>query len=301
MRFADYIGHRSIDVHCDSENMPGREKFKSVAWGVEEAATLSAIKQQFAQHAAKRERFFLSYMPVAPHMPYDTPAEEFRKFPSGYETVTRNYSGRYKNQLLYIDWVLASMMEELATLNLLDDTLVIITNDHGELIGEENGTLGHGWLVRPDLCNTPLIVMPPGRMTAATNYTLGSQVDILPTVLDLLHIPIPADSLYQGNSMYDPNTTNKTIYLTSHEQRGMIHGNRYFVEERPQSGGRGGPATVFEISHTETKSNYRPLNLSTNITARMDDFEKFQTSFILHYSSYRDHIRTKAYAGLPLK
>ena len=42
-----------------------------------EIATMSAITNQIAAHAHKGERFFITYTPVAPHMPFDSPAKQF--------------------------------------------------------------------------------------------------------------------------------------------------------------------------------------------------------------------------------
>jgi arylsulfatase A-like enzyme len=269
--------------------MPGKEKFKTVSWGVEEAATMEAIKARFAEHAKRQERFLMTYFPVAPHMPFDTPSERFDKFPSGYETVTRNYSGRYKNQLLYIDWILASLLEGLSDLHLLDNTLVVITNDHGEMVDEPGGKLGHGWSLQPRLCNTPLIIMNPRQKGYRVNYTLGSQVDVLPTLMDILGINLPPGELYEGTSLYDERSNEgRTVYLTSHQQRALIRNSRYIVEDPSQRQlNNCNPTSVFAISHQGTRTVFTPLTESANIAAEMDDFERFQNSFIVHYTHYK--------------
>jgi arylsulfatase A-like enzyme len=173
----------------------------------------------------------------------------------------------------------------------LDDTLVVITNDHGEMVGEADKKLGHGWLVRPELCNTPLIIMNPARRGVATNYILGAQVDVLPTVLDILRIPLPPGNPYEGISLYEQGAaTNRAIYLTSSQQRAVIRGNRYMLEDRSEAGADGRAATwVFEISHAGMKTNFRPLRDETaDVSTLLNDFERLQNSLILHYSSYRN-------------
>jgi hypothetical protein len=200
-RWNDYLVHRRIDHYFDARNMPGGEKAKKVSWGVQESTSMEAIRSQFQRHAANKERFFLTYMPVAPHMPYDSPSKEFDKFDNGVGDLNNDYTGRYKNQLLYMDWVITGLLDELEGLGLLDKTLVIITNDHGEMVGEDDRKLGHGWNLEPWLANVPLIIMDPEQKTCHVNPVLGSQVDILPTILDVLNLPLPDNEMYQGVSL----------------------------------------------------------------------------------------------------
>ena len=70
---------------------------------------MAAVIEQFDRYAKSGENFMLSYLPVAPHYPYDTYAKRFEKFEFLEDVVQNNdYTGRYKNQLLYMDWVIAS-------------------------------------------------------------------------------------------------------------------------------------------------------------------------------------------------
>src|SRR5947208_7858083 len=97
-----------------------------------------------------------------------------------------------------MDWVLASLVDQLKESGLLDKTLVVITDDHGEMLGGEDGPIGHGWLLTPELANAPLIIMDPANVGYRINKAVGSQVDLLPTLCDRLRIPLPATELYQG-------------------------------------------------------------------------------------------------------
>ncbi|MFO1512696.1 MAG: sulfatase-like hydrolase/transferase [Verrucomicrobiota bacterium] len=57
------------------------------------------------------------------------------------------------NELLYMDWIIASLLDELKETGLLEKTLVVITSDPGEMLGENGGPMGHGWRVTPQLAN----------------------------------------------------------------------------------------------------------------------------------------------------
>ena len=296
-RWHDYWKTRRIDLAFDADTMPGREKFPKVSWGVSEQATMEAIKQQFAQHAAKGEKFFLSYLPVMPHMPFDAPSQEFRKFNEGGGALVGDYTGRYKNQLLYMDWVLTSLLDELTRLNLLEKTLVVITDDHGEMVGEDGSLLGHGWYVEPWLSNIPLIIMNPksGRQ-GSLNPVLGSQVDLLPTVLDLLRIPLPPGELYEGLSLYSPQARQeRKVYINSYGQRAIIQGDRYFLEDRNLGHGSKGrqSARTYQITQQGAKTSYRLLEQTAAITAELDRFEQVQKSLLVHYDYARRLVQPK--------
>lgn len=300
-RWNDYLIHRKIDCFYDAGTMPGREKFKNVSWGVSEDATRDAIKDQLARHARNKERFFISYMPVAPHMPYDAPSKEFEKFDNGAGFINNDYTGRYKNQLLYMDWIITSLLDELARLDLLEKTLVVITNDHGEMVGEDDHQLGHGWNLEPPLANVPLIIMDPQKKGGRVNLVLGSHVDILPTILDLLNLPLPGGELYQGTSLYDSETNSaKVVYLSSHRPRAIIKGSRYILEDAEGGSARAGRSVrVYEISHQGVKTNFRLLDDHPPVKAELDQFERFQKSFLVHYAYYRDLARKAGVSGEP--
>ncbi len=289
VRFRDFLAHRDVDALHDCDTMPGRENFRKVSWGLEEECTRDAIVRQFEAYARSGEPFVLSYLPVAPHYPYDTVEKRFQKFSYMDDALLRgDYTGRYKNELLYLDWVIASMIDALRDFGLLDDTLVVITNDHGEMLGENKGIIGHGWNLDPGLANIPLIVMDPRRPGYRVNQTLGSQIDVLPTILDLAGIPIPEGALLQGVSLYDEEANrDKVVRLNSHRQRGLIRGDRYIVESADDSK----VVEVYRISHEGTKTLFERVEEKAEIGEEMDRYERFQDSFILNHAYYRELMR----------
>ena len=187
--FRDFLKNRGIDELYDADTMPGQRKTERVSWGLREEETLGAIRNQIKKYAGGNQRFFLTYVPAAPHYPYDCVPEAFRQFKP---SAVGDYTPLYLNELLYMDWVMASIVDQLKESGLLDKTLVVITNDHGEMMGANGGSIGHGWAITPELANTPLIIMDPQNPGYHLNYTLGSQIDLLPTLLDLLRISVPA-------------------------------------------------------------------------------------------------------------
>ena len=251
--FRDFLRGRGLAKMCDADTMPGRRVTKPLTWGLREEETLGAMRAQIREYATGRQPFFLTYLPVAPHCPYDGIPRSFMKFQ---RREVGDYTELYLNELLYMDWVIASILDQLKDSALLDQTLVIITNDHGEMLGGNGGPIGHGWALTPELANTPLIVLDPRNRGYHLNYTPGSQINVLPTVLDRLGIPIPAGELYEGRSL-DAETggEKRVVYLNTFQQYAVLSGNRLIFGQRsPDAGGKEVPRGSYVMSNQASKT-----------------------------------------------
>lgn len=80
---------------------------------------------------------------------------------------------RYDEELLALDGKIAELLEELARRGGLDNTLILITSDHGEEF-MERGAIGHGQSLHEELTAVPLIVRPPTTWTYAPR---GQRID----------------------------------------------------------------------------------------------------------------------------
>ena len=95
----------------------------------------------------------------------------------------------YDAGILYVDYQIGRIYRALERAGILDETILIITSDHGESLGE-GGTMGHGVLLHERVLKIPLVmryprIFPPGlRVSEAT-----SLIDVLPTIEDMLGLP----------------------------------------------------------------------------------------------------------------
>jgi arylsulfatase A-like enzyme len=116
---------------------------------------------------------------------------DFRKVPQDDARLGRAY---YYNMVKIIDQQMGRILECLDTCELAENTLVLFTTDHGELLGDHGlwmkGPFHYEQLVRvPTLLRFPAMI-PAGQRTQA----LFSHVDIVPTVLSAIGLPIPSDT-----------------------------------------------------------------------------------------------------------
>ncbi|OGW13352.1 MAG: hypothetical protein A3G93_07885 [Nitrospinae bacterium RIFCSPLOWO2_12_FULL_45_22] len=99
-----------------------------------------------------------------------------------FEVLTALYDG----ELAYLDFRIGELYSHLKGKGLLDDTLLIITSDHGENLGEHN-LMDHQYCLYDTLLRVPLIVRYPGVFPAGEMVSTQVQlVDIFPTIMDIL-------------------------------------------------------------------------------------------------------------------
>jgi arylsulfatase A-like enzyme len=131
---------------------------------------------------------FLNYFDA--HGPYRAPREYRDLF--GPDSVPLN---RYDAAIRYIDDELDRVFTTLADRGVLDETIVIVTSDHGEEFGER-GTWGHGQSVYTELVRVPLVLRyPPSVPRGARIGAAVSLRDVAATLLDLAGIQ---DSRFPG-------------------------------------------------------------------------------------------------------
>ncbi len=104
----------------------------------------------------------------------------------------------YDDCIAFLDEQLGKLLEELARRRILDDTVVIITSDHGEGFGEHN-IFGHAMAVEIQEVGVPLVILAPGVPGGGSVLSPVSLRDIPATVADLLGLargaPFPGRSL----------------------------------------------------------------------------------------------------------
>jgi arylsulfatase A-like enzyme len=110
----------------------------------------------------------------------------------------------YGRAAAYMDGWLADVLEALDRRGILDDTLVIVTADHGENFGE-HGLVGHGFAVNEALINVPLVTAGPGAPASNGALSLASIPRIVAEAAGIEEHPWPAEQLPAGVavSQYD--------------------------------------------------------------------------------------------------
>ncbi len=128
----------------------------------------------------KDEKFFLFLHYFDPHFPYEPPAP--------FSLLFRD--NLYAGEVAYTDNCVGQVIEKLKELGLYDSTLLIITADHGEMLGEHS-EITHGFFIYQGALRVPLIMRIPGHNKPARVRDRVGLVDIAPAICSLLGIDIP--------------------------------------------------------------------------------------------------------------
>ncbi len=167
-------------------------------------AAVAGVKRVLSEHP-RGQPFFLFVNFLDPHFPYDPPALFLQRFGGKQKTVyalkrkITNELGMiaglplfssadlvplYDADLAAADHAVGELVRALESAGLFEDTLIVLTSDHGELLGE-NGRFSHQLYVDEPLMHVPMILKLPHGRRAGTlvDSPLVSNLDVYATVL----------------------------------------------------------------------------------------------------------------------
>jgi len=157
--------------------------------------------------------FFLWVHLFDPHAPYEPPA------PYGQRFARQPYDG----EVAYADAQLGRLLDALERAGRTADTLVVVTSDHGEGLGD-HGEDEHLLFLYDSTLRVPLVLSWPGRLPAAARLRgQFRSVDLLPTLLDLLGLPAAptsgesrGEALRRGSRIADNESYAESLYGQLH-------------------------------------------------------------------------------------
>ncbi|HEY7511004.1 MAG TPA: sulfatase-like hydrolase/transferase [Vicinamibacteria bacterium] len=140
--------------------------------------------------AAPDERLFLWLHLYDPHDPYEPPEPYASRFAAD----------PYDGEVAWSDELVGRLRQALEARGVLDRSLVIVTSDHGEGLGD-HGESAHGFFAYESTLRVPLIVRGPGVAAGGRLGVTARGVDIAPTALDLLGVAPPPAARLSGRSL----------------------------------------------------------------------------------------------------
>lgn len=200
-------------------------------WTDNNAQKVTQLALNYLSQQGGKRNFFLWVHYMDPHGPYNPPSaykkrwnrpaltQGFKKIPISKskwiglngvpEYIAENmdiqsmdineYTALYDAEISFVDSQIGVLIEELEKLNMGKNTVIIITADHGESLGEHD-LFGHEFLLYDNLLRIPLIIKYPKKFVS--NKIIERQVkiiDIMPTIFDILRIekkfPLQGESL----------------------------------------------------------------------------------------------------------
>lgn len=214
------------------------EGWRDLRWTTADEVTNYAVDwlQQRSGDESRHKPFLMWLHYIDPHSPYSPPKEYRRRymndrFYGGVQTADLNsgdwqgiggiprvvqvedpqspgetqdvidyYVALYDAEIRYMDASIGKLLDAVKELGFEDDTLVVLTADHGESLGEHNYFFEHGVLPYDACSRVPLIVKVPGLKTRASVFDEPVElINVMPTILDAVGVACPEE--VQGTSL----------------------------------------------------------------------------------------------------
>jgi phosphoglycerol transferase MdoB-like AlkP superfamily enzyme len=186
----------SADAFVDAETLKDQRAFDFAAKGsllVDGQRLLAAFDRTMGDAAGWRRPTFLYWNFQEAHFPYSHPGMPRllpgASIPRGeIDAANRSWTAlTYWNAVAYDDWLIGQLIDRLKRLGAWDDTLLVVTADHGESLFDD-GFLGHGHVINREQTRVPLILGAKGVKLPAGPVGLDDYRAIL---LRALGAPVP--------------------------------------------------------------------------------------------------------------
>ena len=196
LRFDAIAARAGFSTYLGNQDIPELHERKKAAstWGTWDHNTFQEANKRFA--AASKP--FLGYIFTSTsHTPWLIPDDRWKKYTGGKDI------DKSLNAIYYADWALGELIAAAKQAGYYDNTIFILLADHTSEFVEnvENA---------PNLFHIPLLIVGPG-IKSSIDERVGSQFDIMPTVLDLAGWSASYASL--GRSLMDNNRLNERAAL----------------------------------------------------------------------------------------
>lgn len=215
------------------------------------------------------ERFFAYVHYMDPHEPYASPGESYRAFgaPEGdavarskalkdelqrlmeaknggirsihdldddYRAMLDELVDLYDAEIAYWDEQFGRLLDALRQRDLLEDTIIVVTSDHGEEFAD-HGMLEHGRTLHREVLHVPMVIAHSGQPAGRRRGLVGL-IDLAPTLIDLAGLAPPeAGPPFAGSNLFGLRSGAMPLFAeTSHAER--VPGVGWHVELAALSG-----------------------------------------------------------------
>jgi len=208
--YTDPVENLDIDYRCDPERIGKNHrdyyyKFKHFEMKTEEdgpaARTFKTAADWVERNRGHRGGFHLQIDSFPPHEPFDPPPgysemydpdyEGDRLTTPAYEPWRKNYTPRelkniqalYAGTITYVDRWFGHFLDTLERLGLMENTMVVVTSDHGTYTGDHGWTGKLGTYLYDCVCHVPMMIYHPD-IAPRSEDAVVQNVDVVPTLLE---------------------------------------------------------------------------------------------------------------------
>lgn len=233
------------------------------ATAIEEEIVQEDIFRQIQEARSHDKPFFAVYFPYWTHAPYEVPFED---------TSSLNSLERYYRSQKYINDRIGELLNRLDKENVLENSIVIITADHGEAFGRKVGNYIHPNYLWDENIHIPFLIYAKG-VTDKTPQKITNPttvLDVAPTIAKLAGIE-PASS-WTGLDMFGGKSQPVFIYTRAMNLfSGILDGNRKFFFNHVT-----GENYYFDLKNDPQESNNLAGTLDDNTLKQLKKFTNYK-------------------------
>lgn len=204
------------------------------------------------------------------HTPYDPPAS--------FAPKNQTPENLYRGELQYVDSVIGKLVDDLQTSGGWNNTILLITGDHGEMFGEHQEA-GHGYFVYQEALKVPLLVVVPRHVGKTTVDATVQLVDLMPTLLELMQVSVPASiqgksfaGAFQGKQLERRYAFSESLTATKYFGTAPIHSiqdSNYKYIESPRPELYDLKADIHETNNLSDEKKDIAKKMKTNVEATL--------------------------------
>jgi arylsulfatase len=226
---------------------------------------------------------FLYIHTLDPHHPYDPPPPFDTRFVASEDSTALEMTiARYDGEIAYNDREFGTLLERLRIEGIYDETYLVVLSDHGEEF-MEHGRSGHGMTLFQEQLHVPLMIrFPAARHAGKRIATPVRAVDLMPTLLGELDVPVPAG--IDGQSLSGLLDGTETAYqpvhfaeqdVDQHMLTSLVEGDRKIIRRHRPTPLRG--VELYDLSRDpgERADLFSPNDaVSTRMLAKLIERER---------------------------
>jgi phosphoglycerol transferase MdoB-like AlkP superfamily enzyme len=170
-------------IHGKNEIFMKYQEAPMTSWGVPDEYLMKYTANYLSESTSSQ---FITLFTMSNHHPWICP-DSFN--PGSFDKECSKTYQRYLSTYRYSDYSLGLLVDELKRTDLLKNTVLLILGDHGQPMGEHEMNFIEQKCLYEENVHVPFLIYAEGRLNKSQVVdTLASQIDIVPTVMDLLHV-----------------------------------------------------------------------------------------------------------------
>ncbi len=261
-----------FDYVFTSSEIPNK---KLIGFGPADEILFNYVVSQLSDQLETHEKMYSNIITLTSHTPFEMPAEmEYLDLP---EEFNGTYVGNYLQSVRYTDEQIGWFVQKLKDLGIYNDSILLIYGDHSGLHGAPvtetdqellKKTLGHRYNLH-DRFTVPVLFTAPDIFMGETYSRLGGQIDLMPTLLNLLGVEHDKQMIGHNLFQYENNLLGMRYYMPGGS---FISDNILYTAPSAKQ-----PASLYNRKTMKKSKNTKGLQKKSNNT--------------LHILQYSDYIR----------